>query len=216
VFKGTAGDDKIYGGTNADQMEGETGNDTYYVNHAGDKIVETLHGGTNDRVYSNISHTLASHVEHLYAQGSSSIDLTGNSLTNTITGNSGANRISGGLGKDTLSGGAGKDVFAFDTKPTSSNRDKIVDFNVKNDSIWLDNKIFKKLGKKGSEDKPAQLKKNFFTIGDKAKDKNDYIIYNDKNGKLYYDADGSGKGKQVEIATLSKDLKMTHKDFFVI
>ena len=50
----------------------------------------------------------------------------------------------------------------------------------------------------------------------KAKDKNDYVIYNNKKGVLSYDADGSGKGKAVEIATLSKNLKMTYKDFFVI
>lgn len=76
--------------------------------------------------------------------------------------------------------------------------------------------MFTKLGKKGTEANPAKLKKAFFTIGDKAKDKNDYVIYDNKKGKLFYDADGSGKAKQVEIATLSKKLKMTEKDFFVI
>ena len=61
------------------------------------------------------------------------------------------------------------------------------------------------------------MNKDFFTIGSKAKDKYDYVIYDNKKGKLYYDADGSGtKYKQVEIATLSKNLKMTEKDFFVI
>jgi hypothetical protein len=50
----------------------------------------------------------------------------------------------------------------------------------------------------------------------KAKDKNGYVIYDNKKGVLYYDADGSGKGKQVEIASLSKKLAMTYKDFFVI
>jgi serralysin len=33
---------------------------------------------------------------------------------------------------------------------------------------------------------------------------------------LYYDADGTGSQAQVQIATLSKNLKMTYKDFFVI
>ncbi|MGO4574274.1 calcium-binding protein, partial [Microvirga sp. 2TAF3] len=58
--------------------------------------------------------------------------------------------------------------------------------------------------------------KGFFTIGDKAKDKDDYLIYNKKTGVLSYDADGSGKGTAVEIAKLSKNLKMTAADFFVI
>ncbi|MGO4571141.1 hypothetical protein [Microvirga sp. 2TAF3] len=43
-----------------------------------------------------------------------------------------------------------------------------------------------------------------------------YLICDAKKGVLYYDADGSGKGKAVEIATLKKGLKMTYADFFVI
>ena len=95
------------------------------------------------------------------------------------------------------------------------NFDRITDFNVKDDGFHLDNAIFKKLGS-GSEAKPKQLSKSFFTIGDKAKDKNDYIVYNLKTGVLSYDADGSGKGKAVEFAQLSRNLKMNEKDFFVI
>lgn len=60
-----------------------------------------------------------------------------------------------------------------------------------------------------------KLKKAFFVVGTKAKDKNDYVVYNDKNGRLYYDADGSGKGKPIEVATLSKNLKMTAADFLI-
>ena len=60
------------------------------------------------------------------------------------------------------------------------------------------------------------MKKNFFAVGPKAKDKNDYVIYDSKKGVLLYDADGSGKGKAVEFASLSKKLAMTYKDFFVI
>jgi hypothetical protein len=33
---------------------------------------------------------------------------------------------------------------------------------------------------------------------------------------LSYDADGSGKGKAVEIAKLSKNLGIKHSDFFVV
>jgi len=133
-----------------------------------------------------------------------------------IDGGAGDDTIWGGAGNDTLKGNAGRDLFVFDTKPNkSSNKDKIVDFSVKDDTIWLDNKIFTKLGKAGSETKPAQLKKGYFAL-DKARDKDDYIVYDRKKGVLYYDADGSGKGKAVEIATLSKKLAMTYKDFFVI
>ena len=35
-------------------------------------------------------------------------------------------------------------------------------------------------------------------------------------GVLYYDADGTGKGASVAFATISKNLALTNKDFFVI
>ena len=93
--------------------------------------------------------------------------------------------------------------------------DKVVDFSVRDDTVWLDNAIFKKLGS-GSEASPKKLSSSYFNIGSKAEDRNDYLIYNNKNGYLYYDADGSGSGKAVLIATLSKNLKMTSSDFYVI
>jgi len=141
---------------------------------------------------------------------------TGGTGNDVIKGGAGRDVIGGGLGKDVLTGGKGKDAFVFNTKASKSNVDKIADFSVKDDSIHLDNKYFTKLGKKGSESSPAKLNKEFFTIGSKAKEKDDYLVYDNKKGVLYYDADGSGKGKAVEIANLSKNLKMTYADFFVI
>ncbi|MBF9196500.1 hypothetical protein [Microvirga terrestris] len=150
--------------------------------------------------------------------GSTNSDvIKGNMGKDTFKGGSGDDKFWGGLGNDILTGDTGKDIFVFDTKPNKkSNLDRITDFSVKDDAIWLDNKVFAKLGKAGSEAKPVQMKKDFFTIGSKAKDKNDYIVYDKTKGVLYYDADGSGKGKQVEIATVSKKLSLTYKDLFVI
>jgi Ca2+-binding RTX toxin-like protein len=139
------------------------------------------------------------------------------SLNDVLGGGAGNDVLWGGEGKDVLTGGAGQDAFVFSTKPHKrKNLDKIKDFKVKDDAIWLDNGIFKKLGKKGSEDKPAKLKKAFFTVGSEAKDKNDYFVYDRKKGVLSYDADGNGGRDAVAIATLKKNLKLTHKDFFVI
>jgi serralysin len=141
----------------------------------------------------------------------------GTRFNDRLKGAAGDDRLEGAGGKDTLTGNAGKDVFVFDTTLNKrTNLDKIVDFKVRDDSIWLDNAIFTKLGTSGSDARPAQLKQGYFAIGDKAKDRNDYIVYDKAKGVLYYDADGSGAGKQVEIATLSKNLPMTYRDFFVI
>jgi VCBS repeat-containing protein len=143
--------------------------------------------------------------------------VVGSTSSDLLKGGSGRDTIWGGLGNDQLIGGSGKDIFVLNSKLNkSTNKDRIVDFKVKDDTIWLDNKIFAKIGKSGSEKTPVQLKKDFFVVGSRAEDKNDYIVYDKKKGVLLYDADGSGKGKAVEIASLANNLKMTEKDFFVI
>jgi hypothetical protein len=86
--------------------------------------------------------------------------------------------------------------------------------------IWLDNKIFKRLGSKGSEAKPAKLNKKFFSLKGH-KDKDDYLAYNRKTGDLTYDADGSArKYKPVVITAIDKDGKavsgLSAAEFFVI
>ncbi|MGO4707428.1 hypothetical protein AB4072_16820 [Microvirga sp. 2MCAF38] len=78
------------------------------------------------------------------------------------------------------------------------------------DTVHLAKSIFKTLTKTGV------LKKEWLSIGSSAHDGDDRIIYNKKTGALYYDSDGTGGSAQVQIATLSKNLKLTFKDFFVV
>jgi len=128
-----------------------------------------------------------------------------------LSGGSGNDRLYGGSGNDVLTGGSGRDAFVFDTKPSKeTNLAKITDFKVVDDTIWLDNAVFKKVGKNGT------LKSSAFGTGSKAHDASDRIIYDKKAGILYYDADGTGHSAQVQIAKLSKNLKMSHKDFLII
>ncbi len=139
-----------------------------------------------------------------------------------LTGTAGKDILYGDYGNDTLTGGLGQDVFVFNSKLGTSktdrkvNFDTITDFNVADDSFWLDNAIFKKIGKSGSETSPVQLNKKYFKVATKAKDKDDYIVYDKKKGVLYYDADGSGSKAAIEIAKLAKNLKLTYSDFFVV
>jgi serralysin len=53
-------------------------------------------------------------------------------------------------------------------------------------------------------------------VGDHFKDKDDRILYYKQGGALFYDPDGSGSAKAVQFASLSKNLKISHKDFFVL
>jgi Ca2+-binding RTX toxin-like protein len=148
--------------------------------------------------------------------GSSAADtFVGGGNRDTLYGGNGNDKLDGGYGSDTLKGGAGRDIFVFKDKLSASNVDKIADFSYVSDWIWLDNKIFTKLGA-GSTTKPGKLKKAYFVVGDKAKAKDDYLIYDNKKGVLYYDKDGSGSSKAVAFASLSKNLKLTEMDFFIV
>ncbi|MBF9232012.1 calcium-binding protein [Microvirga alba] len=208
VITGNNAGNVIDGGAGADVMNGGAGNDTYYVDDAGDVITDA---GGLDTVMASVSFTLTTPLENLTAVGSAALELTGNNANNTIVGNDGANKLSGKLGNDLLTGGLGKDIFVFDTKPNAkTNLDKIVDFNVKDDTIHLAKSVFTKIAKKGA------LAKDAFWIGTSAHDASDRIIYDSKKGVLYYDPDGTGAAKAVQFATLAKKLKMTEKDFFVI
>ncbi|HZG86213.1 hypothetical protein [Paenibacillus sp.] len=155
---------------------------------------------------------------------------TGN-FKDTFFGGAGDDKLWGGYGNDTLWGGAGKDVFVFDGRlGTSStdrrvNYDTIKDYSVKDDSIWLDNDLFKSNKKlyaaikKGVENKPLKMASKFFTVGDKAKQADDYFVYDSKKRVLYYDADGSGSKAAIEMAnfTNNKALKgFNHKEFLFI
>jgi Ca2+-binding RTX toxin-like protein len=103
----------------------------------------------------------------------------------------------------------------FDTKLGSSNVDRVVDFNVRDDSFQLDNAVFRKLGA-GTLTKPGKLSKDAFHIGKTAEDREDRILYDRSTGALSYDADGTGSATAVKFATLKKGLALTYHDFFVI
>lgn len=167
------------------------------------------------QVTASESFTLTGSAQKLVAvSGDKAIDLAGNKLGNIIVGNDGSNEIAGRAGKDVLTGNKGKDAFIFDTALSKANLDTITDFNVKDDKFYLDDAIFKKLGP-GTSVKPKQLNKNFFSV-DKAKDKNDYLVYNKKTGVLSYDADGSGKGQTIEFAKIKAGLELKFSHFYVI
>ena len=126
-----------------------------------------------------------------------------------MNGGAGNDTLAGHAGNDTLTGGTGKDAFVFDTTPSSSNMDKIVDFNVYDDGIILSKATFTGVPQ-------GHLSSSAFWIGSGAHDATDRIVYNSTTGDLWYDQDGTGSAAAVRLATMSSNLKMTAADFVVI
>jgi Ca2+-binding RTX toxin-like protein len=213
VILGGAAADTLTGGAGADTLVGGRGNHTFIVD-ATDSIFESA-GGGRDTILSARSFSLSAHplIENLglaKPSAKTSAKLTGNALANTITGDAGANTLAGGLGKDKLDGKTGRDLFLFNTALGKTNVDTIVKYSVKDDTVRLENKVFKALAKTG------KLGSDAFHKGKAAADAEDRVIYDSKTGALYYDPDGIGGAAQIKFAVLSKKLALTHADFVVI
>jgi Ca2+-binding RTX toxin-like protein len=107
---GAATNNTLNGGTGADVMAGYDGDDTYFVDNAGDIVIENAIQGI-DTVSSTISYTLSDNLENLTLTGSIAVEATGNTGNNLLTGNASNNVLNGGAGIDTMVGGAGDDAY---------------------------------------------------------------------------------------------------------
>jgi Ca2+-binding RTX toxin-like protein len=145
---------------NQDTMDGGLGDDTYYVDSAGDQVIETdtvgsmpEYGG-QDTVLSTISYTAAPGIEEVRllnmistAAGDSDAlggkTATGNALDNVIIGNARDNIIDGAGGNDFLDGGAGNDTLigsiGSNTYVVDSLGDVIKDVHTDSDGVLQGN-----------------------------------------------------------------------------
>lgn len=98
-LRGNAQANRLDGALGADHMAGATGDDTYFVDNAGDTIEEHA-GEGHDTVVASVTHALSAGVDDLRLAGADSIDGTGNELANLLAGNLGNNRLAGGAGDD--------------------------------------------------------------------------------------------------------------------
>jgi Ca2+-binding RTX toxin-like protein len=224
---GTAFADTLDGGLGVDTLVGGAGNDTYWVNHASDVVSEGTGAGM-DTVLASVGFTLSNNVERLTLLGTAAMNGNGNTLDNWLIGNGGANvlsgltgndvldggagadKLNGGRGNDVLTGGAGNDVFRFADTLGSTNVDTISDW-VTGDRFELENAIFTKLTTTGV------LASTRFAANANglSMDANDHVVYNTSTGALSYDADGSGAGAAVQIATLVGIPALSATDFTI-
>lgn len=159
--------------------------------------------------------------------------LRGTSGADRLTGGTGNDTLFGKAGKDALAGGSGQDAFVFDTKLTArtavKNKDTIVDFGPLYDSLYFDDAAFGNTtiarylkGKNAALDHAVAIKRGWLAFN-QAKDRDDFFIakkVNAKTYKLFFDADGSGTKKALEIATVKlqtgEGTALAYKDVFFV
>lgn len=165
ILTGGLGDDILTGGLGQDTMTGGDDDDGYFIDNAGDVVVE-LAGEGDDFAAISVSYVFdsTSEIEHIFMTGANPLNVTATDTDNFIEGTASANRISaldgddfiagyggadsidagggddtieGGAGQDTMRGGTGADTFYIEfTSPVIV--DIIQDFNVSTDNDVLD------------------------------------------------------------------------------
>ncbi|MCW5729592.1 MAG: type I secretion C-terminal target domain-containing protein [Alphaproteobacteria bacterium] len=129
---GTELEDGLDGGAGADTLAGGRGNDTYYIDDAGDRVVERRGEGDADRIVTTLSDLdlrRFAQVEHADYSGSGTARITGNRLGNridvsdaaaaTVNGGAGDDTLTGGLGADSLVGSGGNDLLFAGLDPAT-------------------------------------------------------------------------------------------------
>lgn len=240
TLRGGEGDDILDGGLDNDQMYGGVGNDTYVVDHVGDRVNENLNEGT-DTVKSSIDFTLSAHVEVLYLTGPGNTSGTGNGLANSMNGNSANNTLSGGLGNDSLFGWDGNDSLAggndHDRLSGGNGNDTLVGGHgndVVGGGAGADDFVFSATAINGHDhisdfqhglDRLVFTAADYgfaaghvltgaeFTAGSAAVGTGPQFIWNDATDRLYFDADGSGAGEAFELAIVTGN-SVTRDDLF--
>ncbi|MBF0627904.1 MAG: hypothetical protein HQL91_06765 [Magnetococcales bacterium] len=180
----------IYGGDGLANAYG-VGETSLGMIYTGSAVNDTIQGGTGqDTLYGKGGNDIL--------RGGSGNDLLSGSTGNDqLYGNAGADRLLGGSGTDILAGGTGADQFKFTT--ASQGRDTITDFST------------------SQGDKLAFVSTNFgnLAVGNLATSRfrasstgvatttAHRFLFNTSTGVLRYDADGTGSGSAVSIATLN-------------
>ncbi len=187
-YYGTTADNWLNGSSGADTFHGSAGNDSYVFNNALDQVA----GGTDDgvdSVWAYLGVDLRGHNEieniRLRAEAGEAT-VFGNDSANLITGNSQSNTIVAGLGIDSLYGKGGADTFVF-AEAGKANADNIWDYSA-DDRIALESRFFVGL----DDDGDGVLDADAFVVASAATTEGPQMIYNNSDGKLYYDSDGVG------------------------
>lgn len=214
VLQGGDGNDSISSGWGNDTVDGGSGIDKLIVDYSSATSgiywgLYDSYGRSSGYLYgSGVGQVVYYNIEQFNIIGGAYDDrLYGAALNDTLNGGAGNDTIDAGAGRDLLTGGAGADRFYFYTR--TEGIDTITDFNVVDDAIYISSSFGGGLTA-GTAITTAQ-----FTLGSSASDSSGRFIYNQSTGALFFDADGTGLSKQIQIAQLSTGLGMTNQNIIV-
>ena len=195
---GGAGGDSLDGGEDADQLSGEDGNDIL----AGGAGADTLFGGNGaDTVRGQDG------ADSLWGAADNDL-LEGGAGDDRLSGEAGNDTLAGGSGADSLIGGSGLDIFRF--LAPADGGDTITDFNRVDDDLEISVSGF------GLAPGSLALASNQLVLGTQANAAIGQFVYNQANGQLLWDADGTGAVEAVLLATLTNRPALTVADFHLI
>lgn len=140
--------------------------------------------------------------------------LRGGAGADDVRGGTGDDQIAGETGADVLAGGEGADAFVFDAAGwTAADADRILDFRSGEDAIWLDDAAFAAL----ASDANGALAAGQLVLGTRALDADDHLVYDQASGRLWYDADGSGRDEgRVLVAKLGGGKALDADDLVLV
>ncbi|WP_029009048.1 Ig-like domain-containing protein [Azospirillum halopraeferens] len=198
------GNDVLFGGFGADTVVGGSGDDVLYGNQQDDLLfgnrgMDTLFGGQDsDTLFGGQDGDV------LYGQLGGDV-LYGQMGDDTLFGGQGNDVLFGGEGRDVLYGGLGADTFGFES--TLDGGDVIGDFEAGVDRIAV-------VGPNFGSIPAGTLPAAHFALDNPAS-ANATFVFDTRTGVLSFDADGSGAGAAVTIATLNVRT-LSHTDIIVV
>ncbi|WP_281173349.1 DUF4347 domain-containing protein [Azospirillum halopraeferens] len=201
---GGVGNDVLYGNRDNDLLYGNAGNDTIF----GGQDSDTAFGGMdNDVVYGQLGSDVLygnKGADTLFG-GQGHDTLFGGQGDDVLYGGMGNDVLDGNQGADTLWGGAGADRFVI--RHPAEGGDVIADFETGVDHIVIVGPNFGNIA-------TGVLSAQHFAL-DNPLSANASFVFNTTTGVLSFDADGTGSGAAVAIATLNVRT-LSHTDILVV
>lgn len=214
---GDDGNDTLLGGRGADTLAGSAGYDTAsYANAATAVAADLTRGGrsgeaTGDR-YSSVENLTGSdfadlltgnHVANVLQGGAGDDRLSGRGGADILQGGDGPDWLDGGTWKDLLTGGSGSDSFYFASSAQAG--DTITDFQT-----GVDHFVLSTIGFGIDPDDGFS-----FVAGLEATSADPTVLYDRGEGRLLWDADGTGAQQAHVLANLPGVTNVSVADFLI-